>query len=62
MSQGGLFPYKSVDTPQIITQNDEFAVKLIESFKKYDEKRKGISLLFVFLIFKFVYRFKEDFW
>ena len=62
MSHGGLFPYKSVDTPQIITQNDEFAVKLIESFKKYDEKRKGISLLFVFLIFKFVYRFKEDFW
>jgi hypothetical protein len=40
MSLGGLFPYKYPEIPQIINnENENFATKTIEIFKKYHEKR-----------------------
>ena len=56
MSLGGLFPYKCAKIPQIINnENENFAVKTIENFKKYHEKRGIFHQMFSH--FKIVCRF-----
>ena len=59
MSLGGLFPYKCAKIPQIINnENENFAVKTIENFKKYHEKRGIFHQMFsLFKSFNQVSRF-----